>query len=252
MSISISQDFHRTSANPVDDTLVLTKAQMLAINDNLMPDVYIAVCKDDGFIYVYDKSATPDAQTGKFTKYETGSQVDTSKLYSTDDATETNLADGDYFPFYDVSAGGKRKLTWLNYKTKMTDYVADRYQKILVATIGVVVQDDGTIYVPSMKYTTDEQVVGNYLGSTLYKKTFTGTLSSSTGATTVTSFSYRIVKYEGCAYNSSWNVPIAATAGGGSSSMSIAPYIQSGVLKIANTNSAITGATYNLTIWYVK
>lgn len=250
--INVSQSFHRTSANAVDDTLTLTKSEMLAVNDNLMPSKYLTVCQDDGYIYLYDKSATPNQTTGKFTKFEGGSQVDTSKFYSTDDATETNLADSDYFPFFDSSAGETRKLTWLNYKTKMTDYVADRYQKTLVATIGVVVQDDGEIYVPSMKYTTDEQVVGNYLGSILYKKTFTGTLSSSTGATTVTSFSYRIVKYEGCAYNSSWNVPIAATAGGGSSSMSISPYIQSGVLKIANTNSAITGATYNLTVWYTK
>ena len=69
MSINVSQSFHRTSANPVDDTLTLSKAEMLAVNDNLMPNKYMTVCQDDGKIYVYDKTNTSDAETGKFRKY---------------------------------------------------------------------------------------------------------------------------------------------------------------------------------------
>lgn len=72
MAINVSQAFKRTSANPVDETLTLTKAQMLATNDNLMPSKYLTVCQDDGFIYLYDKSATPNQTTGKFTKFEGG------------------------------------------------------------------------------------------------------------------------------------------------------------------------------------
>ena len=72
MSIRVSQAFSRTSANAIDETMTLTKAQMLAVNDNLMPAYYFTVCQDDGFIYLYDKTATASAETGKFKKFEGG------------------------------------------------------------------------------------------------------------------------------------------------------------------------------------
>lgn len=72
MAINISQAFHRTSANPIDDTLALTKAEMLTVNDNLMPSKYLTVCQDDGQIYLYDKNATPSTETGKFILFEAG------------------------------------------------------------------------------------------------------------------------------------------------------------------------------------
>ena len=72
MSINVSQAFHRTSANPIDETLTLSKAEMLTVNDNLMPAYYFTVCQDDGALYLYDKSATASATTGKFKKYEGG------------------------------------------------------------------------------------------------------------------------------------------------------------------------------------
>ena len=92
MAINVSQAFHRTSANPVDETMALTKAQMLTVNDNLMPAKYLTVCQDDGYIYLYDKSATPSVTTGKFTKFEGGGGGGgggTSALY-----TGTLLASG--------------------------------------------------------------------------------------------------------------------------------------------------------------
>ena len=70
--INVSQAFHRTSANPVDESMALTKAQMLTVNDNLMPAYYFTICQDDGEIYLYDKTATPSSTTGKFTKFEGG------------------------------------------------------------------------------------------------------------------------------------------------------------------------------------
>ena len=72
MAINVSQAFHRTSANPVDESMALTKAQMLAVNDNLMPAYYFTICQDDGEIYLYDKSATASGTTGKFKKFEGG------------------------------------------------------------------------------------------------------------------------------------------------------------------------------------
>ena len=101
MAINVSQAFHRTSANPVDDTLTLTKAEMLAVNDNLMPAKYFTVCQDDGKIYLYDKTNTSDPTTGKFrvfeggggggTTYTAGDGIDiTNDVISTD-----NLQSGD-------------------------------------------------------------------------------------------------------------------------------------------------------------
>ena len=72
MAINVSQAFHRTSANPVDESMALTKAQMLTVNDNLMPAYYFTICQDDGEIYLYDKTATASAETGKFKKFEGG------------------------------------------------------------------------------------------------------------------------------------------------------------------------------------
>lgn len=72
MAINVSQAFHRTSANPIDESLALTKAQMLTVNDNLMPNKYLTVCQDDGKIYLYDKANTSDPTTGKFRVFEGG------------------------------------------------------------------------------------------------------------------------------------------------------------------------------------
>lgn len=65
--ISIGMPFSPSGTFPVDGRLVLTRAEMLATDDTKMPDVYFAVCKNDGLMYVYNKNATPNAETGKYT-----------------------------------------------------------------------------------------------------------------------------------------------------------------------------------------
>lgn len=54
----------------------------------------------------------------------TGSAVipDISNCYQTTDTAETDIADGDYFPFYDTSATAKRKSLWSNIKAKLKAY----------------------------------------------------------------------------------------------------------------------------------
>ena len=77
MGIKISQGFTRTGKFPIDETLLLTKAQMLAINDALMPEKYFTLCLDDGKFYIYDKNTTtPSVETGKFKVFEGGSGTD--------------------------------------------------------------------------------------------------------------------------------------------------------------------------------
>ena len=67
--ININTGFHVGAALPLDDRSYLTKAQMLAINENIYPDYFLAICSEDGFVYMFDKSidvADVDPQTGKF------------------------------------------------------------------------------------------------------------------------------------------------------------------------------------------
>lgn len=70
--IKLDFGFERTADEPIDASQTLSKAEMLAMDDSKMPNVYFAVCKDDKKMYVYDKSATPSAETGKFSVYGGG------------------------------------------------------------------------------------------------------------------------------------------------------------------------------------
>lgn len=102
MSINVSQGFKRTSANPIDESLTLTKAQMLAVDDNVQPQKYFTVCQDDGKIYLYDKSNTVDPTTGKFRVFEGGGgsytagdgiNIDSNNEISTDNLQEGDMDD---------------------------------------------------------------------------------------------------------------------------------------------------------------
>jgi len=67
--IRVTQGFQLLTREAIDNRIVMTKAEMLAAKDNQMPDNYFCICKDDNLIYVYSKSATPNAETGKFRVY---------------------------------------------------------------------------------------------------------------------------------------------------------------------------------------
>lgn len=56
---------------PVDARLVLTKQEMLEIDDNYyMPEVYLTICSDDGKLYIYNVNNPEDSETGKFAKFD--------------------------------------------------------------------------------------------------------------------------------------------------------------------------------------
>lgn len=76
--ISLPQGFKVGAAEAVDSRLTLSKAEMLAIKDNTMPDVYLAVCKDDNSIYIYSKDNSIDPETGKFRVYANESSAPSS------------------------------------------------------------------------------------------------------------------------------------------------------------------------------
>lgn len=71
--INLPQGFKVSAAEAVDSRLTLSKAEMLAIKDSLMPTIYLAVCKDDNAIYIYNKDNSVDPETGKFRAYIGGS-----------------------------------------------------------------------------------------------------------------------------------------------------------------------------------
>ena len=66
MSIKVNSNFQISCPLPIDNRQYLNKQDMLNINDNIMPDVYFAVCIDDGKFYLYNKTNTPNVDTGKF------------------------------------------------------------------------------------------------------------------------------------------------------------------------------------------
>ena len=67
--INLPQGFKVGAAEAVDSRLTLSKAEMLAIKDSLMP----TVCKDDNAIYIYNKDNSVDPETGRFRVYMSGS-----------------------------------------------------------------------------------------------------------------------------------------------------------------------------------
>ena len=72
--ISVVQGFKVMTRDAVDNRILLSKSEMKAIKDNQMPDKYFAICKDDGYLYLYDKSRvlTGEEETGKFTMFASG------------------------------------------------------------------------------------------------------------------------------------------------------------------------------------
>lgn len=122
------------------------------------------------------------------------------KAYKTDDTAETVLADADYIPFYDTSAGGKRRTLWSNVKAKL----ADTFQKKLTA--GELISIDSNNKISSTVPTfanafsrgdiidTTERIVGMFMGKPMYQKLIVDTLpeTATTGTTAVKNVSLNV------------------------------------------------------------
>lgn len=78
--IKIPQGFKIASKEVVDTRLVMSKAEMLTINDSIMPEVYFTLCSDDNIMYIYNKQNTIDEICGKFRPYASGSSVNPSEI----------------------------------------------------------------------------------------------------------------------------------------------------------------------------
>lgn len=105
--INVGFPFKRTSAAPIDESLVLTKAQMVAADDTMMPSNYFCVCKDDGKLYLYDKANTVDENTGKYRIHKGGGTEAVELTQAQYDAlSEEEKKNGTIYFITDAGGGG--------------------------------------------------------------------------------------------------------------------------------------------------
>ncbi len=92
----------------------------MATNENVNKVIY----GNQTIMDITDTTAEEsDVLVGK-SFYKASGQKSSGTLdpYVVGDTAETDIADGDYFPFYDTSASGKRKTLWSNIKAKLKTY----------------------------------------------------------------------------------------------------------------------------------
>lgn len=217
MAINVSQAFKRTSIAPIDETIALTKAQMLTVSDTLMPAYYFTICQDDGQIYLYDKTATADPTTGKFTLFEGGGGAE---IYDTTDTLSDEIngtktvvaADLPGVVFADLEIGSSiikdakgtlgivtaiNGTTDVTVTTATTSTPTKELTRAQYNALSDAVKNNGTIYfitdgnplpaASTESYSTTEQVVGTWIdGKPLYQKTIVGTTPA--GGTETTKF----------------------------------------------------------------
>ena len=131
MSISINAGFHLGSAVAIDDRLYLAKADFLTINENIYPDYALVVCKDDGSLWVFDKSAVADPINGKFKAFASGDdtviqmsvmptadETTVDKVYQYIGATDAEFVQGYWYIGVD---NGDGTYSWVQINTQPID-----------------------------------------------------------------------------------------------------------------------------------
>ena len=96
MAISLGTGFSIGSKDLIYDKFVLTKDEMLNINENTYPDQFFALCSDDDCMYTFNISNPVNAETGKFrivVGSGTGEDVDLEGLFMTNAEITTMLDD---------------------------------------------------------------------------------------------------------------------------------------------------------------
>lgn len=94
MAISLGTGFSICSKDLIYDKFVLTKDEMLNINENTYPDQFFALCSDDDCMYTFNISNPVNAETGKFrivVGSGTGEDVDLDGLFMTETEITTML-----------------------------------------------------------------------------------------------------------------------------------------------------------------
>ena len=81
MAINLPSGLNITTIEAVDSRILLTKEQMKNMVDAKMPKKYFCICLDDNNLYSYNKDATPNEVTGKFTSFNSDSITSEDELH---------------------------------------------------------------------------------------------------------------------------------------------------------------------------
>ena len=99
MAINFGAGFNIAKAEAVDTRIYLkTLADMLTIDENVYPEVYFAICEENGKLYLFNKSNISDPTTGKFREVVGGASSDFTDNFSIveikDDPSDVNKVTG--------------------------------------------------------------------------------------------------------------------------------------------------------------
>ena len=81
MAINLPSGLNITTIEAVDSRILLTKEQMKNMVDAKMRKKYLCICLDDNNLYIYNKDATPNEVTGKFTSFNSDSITSEDELH---------------------------------------------------------------------------------------------------------------------------------------------------------------------------
>lgn len=118
MALPTLAGFSVGGTEPIDKRLMLTKAEMLAYDDSLMPSDYFCMCSDDHKMYQYNKNNTVDPVTGKFRVFEGGGSTIQVETLPTASATEL----GKIYQFIGISTENYLNGSFYKCVTDGTDY----------------------------------------------------------------------------------------------------------------------------------
>lgn len=138
----LASTFEMTGDTSTDLSNYYTKSEMdTALGDKVSKSATAGLLKNDGSV-------------------DTNSYATSAEAFKTNDTAETALADGDYFPFYDTSATGKRKTLWSNIKSVLKTYFDTLYAAKTTskgsATKGVYFDSNGAVQ--EMTYSVSKSV----------------------------------------------------------------------------------------------
>ena len=96
MAIALGTGFSIGSKDLIYDKFVLSKDEMLNINENTYPDQFFALCSDNDTLYTFNISNPVNAETGKFREIVgsgTGGDVDLTGIFMSSTEITTMLDD---------------------------------------------------------------------------------------------------------------------------------------------------------------
>ena len=143
MAIEMAAGFKIYSTDAVDARFIMSKAEMLSLEELSYPSTYFCVCTDDKALYVFDSTNTYDASTGKFRIASGGGS------YVLPAATDTTLG-GVIVDNVTITVDENGLITGIDAytKTEVDDLLNNKLNKPEVdGTAGqiLILQDDGTL-----------------------------------------------------------------------------------------------------------